>query len=333
MTSIGLAMVFGAVLVLSLVLACPLLAATPPLATITLRSEATVTGTAITLGEIARIDYHLSEEEGKAKPKLEQINVGRAPLPGNSRQIAIGHIEVRLRQAGIHPSTVVLVPPPGGSVTVTTATQEVNKDLVTAVVLDCLKEQAGDGFYIDVEAGEALPLIVPLGELELRLGTLPPGPGSYRVGVGIYVDGQRHRTIQVRVQLRPKTPVIVAASDILAGSIIHRDAVEKVILETSSSDQMFAEPEAVIGLEASRTIRAGDPITADDIAVSVLIQSGDTVVIEAISGAIMAKTPGVALQSGKLGDWIRVQNTESRKEIVARIIGKGVVRVELEAGK
>jgi flagella basal body P-ring formation protein FlgA len=323
MIGIGLAVLLGVVLALSLVWTGPLSAATQPLATITLLSEAEVVGTVITLGEIAEIDYHLSEEEGKARLDLEEINVGRAPLPGNFRQIAIGHIEVRLRQAGIHPSTVILVPPPEGSVKITTATQEVTKGMVTASVLDCLEEQTGEEFYIDVEVGDVLPLTVPLGRLELRLGTLPLRSGSYRVSVGIYVDGQRHRTIQVRVGLQPRK----------AGTMIHREDVEKVIPDSSFPGQLFSELEAVVGLEAKRTIRKGAPITLDDVTVSVLIQKGDTVIIEAISGVITVKALGIALQSGKLGDWIQVKNTESQKEITARIVGKGIVCLDLEMGK
>lgn len=333
MIGIGLAVLLGVVLALSLVWTDPLSAATQPLATITLLSEAEVVGTVITLGEIAEIDYHLSEEEGKARLDLEEINVGRAPLPGNFRQIAIGHIEVRLRQAGIHPSTVILVPPPEGSVKITTATQEVTKGMVTASVLDCLEEQTGEEFYIDVEVGDVLPLTVPLGRLELRLGTLPLRSGSYRVSVGIYVDGQRHRTIQVRVGLQPRKPIVVATSDISAGTMIHREDVEKVIPDSSSPGQLFSELEAVVGLEAKRTIRKGAPITLDDVTVSVLIQKGDTVIIEAISGVITVKALGIALQSGKLGDWIQVKNTESQKEITARIVGKGIVCLDLEMGK
>lgn len=329
----GLVIAAAAIVAMSLVFARSLSATTPPLATITLLPEAEVVGTAITLGEIAEIDYHMTREDQTTSPELNEIYVGRAPLPGNSRQIAVGHVEVRLRQAGIHPSTVVLIPPPGGVVRVSCATQEVTKTMVCAVVLEHLTEQAGADFHIGVEAGDALPLVVPLGELELRFEAPPLGPGSYRVSVGVYVDGQRYRTIQVRIQLQPKKPIVIAVCDIQAGSTIQPEAVQKAILDTSPPKDAFLEPAAVVGLETQRTIMQGEPIRADDVAAPVTIRIGDQVVIEAVSGTIAIKTLGIALQSGALGDLIRVENAESHKEIQARIKGKGVVQLELHTGK
>jgi flagella basal body P-ring formation protein FlgA len=310
---LGLAIVIGTLLAVGLIFACPLSATTSPVATISLFTEAEVTGTAIILGEIAEIDYHLPDENDEARQGLLDIHIGRAPLPGNSRQIAIGQIEVRLRQAGIHPSSVKLIPPPGGSVKVTTATQE----------------RAGADFYVSVEAGDALPLIVPLGQLDLRMEALPPGPGNYRANVGVHVDGQRYRTIQVRVQLESRQPVVVAARDIPAGAIILPEAVVQAIPDVSPPKEAFLESAAVIGLETQRTIKQGEPITSKDVSVPLLVQAGDIVVIEALSGAITVKTLGVALQNGKLGDVIQVENIESRKEIMARIVTQGVVRLEL----
>jgi flagella basal body P-ring formation protein FlgA len=326
---LGLAIVIGTLLAVGLIFACPLSATTSPVATISLFTEAEVTGTAIILGEIAEIDYHLPDENDEARQGLLDIHIGRAPLPGNSRQIAIGQIEVRLRQAGIHPSSVKLIPPPGGSVKVTTATQEVTKAMVTTVVLSRLQERAGADFYVSVEAGDALPLIVPLGQLDLRMEALPPGPGNYRANVGVHVDGQRYRTIQVRVQLESRQPVVVAARDIPAGAIILPEAVVQAIPDVSPPKEAFLESAAVIGLETQRTIKQGEPITSKDVSVPLLVQAGDIVVIEALSGAITVKTLGVALQNGKLGDVIQVENIESRKEIMARIVTQGVVRLEL----
>lgn len=326
---LGPAIVIGTLLAVVLISTCPLSATTSPVATIRLLNEAEVTGTAIILGEIAEIDYHLPDENDKARQALLDIHIGRAPLPGNSRQIAVGQIEVRLRQAGIHPSTVRLIPPPGGSVKVTTATEQVTKDMVTTVVLSQLQERVGADFYVSVEAGDALPLVVPLGELDLRMEALPPGPGNYRVNVGVYVDGQRYRTIQVRVQLEPRQPVVVATRDIPVGATILPEAVDQVIPDVSPPKEAFFELTAVIGLETQRAIKQGEPITAQDVRVPILVQAGDVVVIEAISGAITVKTLGVALQNGKLGDVIRVENIESRKEIMARIVKQGIVRLEL----
>jgi len=84
---LGLAIVIGTLLAVGLIFAYPLSASTSPIATIRLLTEAEVTGTAIILGEIAEIDYHLPDENDQTRQALLDIHIGRAPaawqLPSN----------------------------------------------------------------------------------------------------------------------------------------------------------------------------------------------------------------------------------------------------------
>ena len=93
----GLVVLVSSALILSLGWAPLAFADTQPklLATIYLRPEAEVTDTSIVLGDLAEIDGH---GDGEASKGLAELYVGRAPLPGNSRQIAVGHIDRILRE-------------------------------------------------------------------------------------------------------------------------------------------------------------------------------------------------------------------------------------------
>ena len=283
-------------------------AAALPGATITLLPSAEVQGADILLGDIAQIEYHLEDAGEKPKQDLAKVYVGRAPLPGKSRRINVGTVEVRLRQAGIHPSTVAIIPPPEGEVLVTAATQTVTEDMVINTVRQHLQENLGDSCEIGLQAAGGLPLVVPSGQLELRLDSVPPGFGSYQVGVRVYVDNHWYRTIQVRVQLRPRqlaaAPMPAAGMDFPA--------------QDQSSQGVQDEP-----LE---------PAVDDGGNLPVLVRTGEPVVIEVVSGAIRVEALGRARQSGKLGDVIRVENVDSRKTITARVVDKGVVRLDLNFG-
>src|SRR5690554_3884018 len=68
---------------------------------IVLAEEAWVTGNDIFLGDVASF-----QGESDVVAKLEQVNIGRAPVAGQNRRLTKGHIEVRLRQAGIEPRTL-----------------------------------------------------------------------------------------------------------------------------------------------------------------------------------------------------------------------------------
>ena len=252
---------------------------TESLATIRLRQEAEVAGISIVLGDIAEIEVD-DGGDGKTSIDFADIYVGRAPLPGNSRQVAVGHIEVRLRQAGIHPSSVLLISPPSGSVKVMTRTQEVTAEMVVEAVQAKLQKDTKDGFSVAVEAGDGLPLAVPLGDLELRVGDMPTRLGTYRIGVDVYVDGERHRTIQARAEVRDANAL----------------------------------------MPTNRGGRAMQPV---------IVEKGERVIIEARSGAIVVKVQGIALQAGKLGDLIRVENAQSHGEVIAKVVDSGIVMLEL----
>lgn len=74
---------------------------------IELKEVVYLTGRDVYLEDIATFDG----EDASHVEALQQVNVGRAPLIGATRRLTIGQIEVRLRQAGIHTSTVEFVGP------------------------------------------------------------------------------------------------------------------------------------------------------------------------------------------------------------------------------
>ncbi len=286
-----------------------LFAAALPWATITLLPSAEVQGADILLGDIAQIEYHLEDAAEKPERDLAKVYVGRAPLPGKSRKLNVGTVEVRLRQAGIHPSTVAIIPPAGGEVLVTAATQTVTEDMVIDAVRQHLQENLGGSLEIGLQTAGGLPLVVPSGQLELRLDSVPPGFGSYQVGVRVYVDDHWYRTIQVRVQLQPSQAAAPRPG---------RPGVE-VGLPT--------QDQSVQGIQ-------GEPLESaiDNGTSLILVRAGEPVVIEVVSGAIRVEALGRARQRGKLGDVIRVENVDSRKIVTARVVAKGVVRLDLNLG-
>ena len=251
-----------------------------PLATIQLLPEAQVSGVSILLGDIAEIaSAHEGDPSEDGGIDFANVYVGTAPLPGNSRQITIGQIEIRLRQAGIHPNFVLLVPPAKGFVKVMTRTQTVSSGMIVEAVKAAVLERLSDDLIVGVEVRDAVPLAVPWGELELKANDVPADIGSYRVGVDINIDGHRYRTVQTRVELK--------------------DA---------------QSPTAVVMPQQST-----EPL---------LVRRGERIIIEARHGGITVKVQGTALEAGRLGDFIRVENTESREEILARIVDKGIVMPE-----
>jgi hypothetical protein len=90
-----------------IVVASPAIAgAGGPLPKVVVHATAGVDGDNISLGDIA--DISPSPQTCKASARIAATIVGRAPLPGQTRQLTRGDICLKLRQAGIDPATVDL---------------------------------------------------------------------------------------------------------------------------------------------------------------------------------------------------------------------------------
>jgi flagella basal body P-ring formation protein FlgA len=58
------------------------------------------------------------------------------------------------------------------------------------------------------------------------------------------------------------------------------------------------------------------------------VRKGDRVSIEARHGGLSIQTAGVTKMSGEVGQSVTVANVDSGKELRAKVVGPGVVRVE-----
>ena len=94
----------------------------------------------------------------------------------------------------------------------------------------------------------------------------------------------------------------------------------------------------VSGLSPRRTIRPGEILTLSDFpeqpgrgASEQLIRSRDAVRIVGRRKALKFVVPAAeALQSGRLGQLIRVRNLQSNRIVVGRVTGRGEVEVPLQ---
>ena len=83
--------------------------------------------------------------------------------------------------------------------------------------------------------------------------------------------------------------------------------------------RFFDDPNAILGLQAKRTVRPGQVIYASSISKPVLVKRGNKVLIVAKSPTIEITCPGVAVENGRLGDFVRVKNVQTKRVIIARV--------------
>lgn len=132
--------------------------------------------------------------------------------------------------------------------------------------------------------------------------------------------------LRARVEVTLMLPVWVTAREIQKGSTIQlADLVEKE-LDVSRLQRGFVPSNAsLVGSKSNRQLRMGQLIGELDLQKAWAVQEGEGVLIRAGQAGFSATTRGKALESGAIGDGIRVRNSQSGKEIQAWVIAKGEV--------
>jgi flagella basal body P-ring formation protein FlgA len=86
-------------------------------------------------------------------------------------------------------------------------------------------------------------------------------------------------------------------------------------------------PDAVSGMEASRRLRAGAIVRANDVIAPRLVRRGEPVTINIRSGGLTITTAGRALADGAMGDLVRVVASSTNRTLDAEVEASGSVRV------
>ncbi len=85
------------------------------------------------------------------------------------------------------------------------------------------------------------------------------------------------------------------------------------------------DPGQLLNQRSLRRIRAGKVISPQQLQHPFLINRGDEVIIRASSETFVATMKGKALQNGKRGDRITIENLSSGKRVQAKVTDEGVV--------
>lgn len=294
---------------------------------IILRPEAEVQGPDIRLGEVAEIAC----AENKLQRRFEGLVIGKAPLPGRSRNITADYVRLRLRQLDIGVDRMVL----GGAerIEVSLPGVAVSEEQIRRIVSGFVKTS---GIWGDVE--------VTIEELHVGADrTLPRGRATYRVlpprnmrslatvplSVVFDVDGRYQKTIRTTVRIAAMAPVAVAARPIGRLKPISTDdlKMEKMNLVELPVGVM-TDADDIIGQRARRNIDAGEVLRPDLIEVPPLVKRGDMVAIVAESDGIKVTATGEVKSDGLRGERVKVVNLDSNKRLSARVVDKKTVMVD-----
>ena len=149
-----------------------------------------------------------------------------------------------------------------------------------------------------------------------------------------FVTEWPQQTVIAKTLLNPGVPilknhieivelVLVAKTTIVNGQVITEDLVESRPEPINAyGPKGLTRIEELIGLEATRTIRAGQRLNVSDFVSADLVRKNETVRLVIRRGALEITVETIAMENGKIGEQVLLKNPDSGKEIRGIVTGR-----------
>lgn len=264
--------------------------------------------------------------------KYADRHVARAPQPGESVTLEAVWLWKLARGYGVDwkPTSTL------DTVTVTRPSRTVSTDELRDLVRSALFERTGEDDLIAIDLDdEAATLQLQretLGAPRIKHFTLDSGSGRFTAVIQGPKGPDARRQITIAGRAVPQIEVSVPVQRVATGAILRGHDLETVRLPAARvSRTALVHAADMVGLEATRTLAAGQPISRSSLRPPELVERNARVTITLETQNMKLTAMGRAMQSGAQGDVVRVQNLQSRITIDAVVTGENRVRAELPA--
>ncbi|MCC7052661.1 MAG: flagellar basal body P-ring formation protein FlgA [Gemmatimonadaceae bacterium] len=132
-----------------------------------------------------------------------------------------------------------------------------------------------------------------------------------------------------RLHIGHEQPGVVASHTIIRGQALDRGDVElRSTLEWGAPDRPSqASLAAVLGTEARRMLREGEPIRPGDVIAPPVVRAGDVVTAEVVRAGVRLALAGTALQNASLGGRVAIRLDRGRR-LAGVATGRNTVRLD-----
>jgi len=154
--------------------------------------------------------------------------------------------------------------------------------------------------------------------------------GTNLVEVTIFSKKEIYKKFNVKARLSTFDDIVVASTMLGREQKITENMIELEQLETTSFKRdYFINIEDILGLQTKQIVNPGRPIFTSMVELPDIILRGDVVKILVKMKNMEIKATGTALQNGKRGERIRVQNQSTGKKLTAEVLDEKTVIIEL----
>lgn len=297
---------------------------------IDLKADSVVNGSKIKIRDIATVasaDIDLSLF-------MDDLVIGNAPWPGNSRTIELSEIMTIMLNRGIDLSKVNFVG--ANEVNVTVRSLTISSDQIVKHATAYLRSKLSEDEDVDVVLElQQLPRdqVVPLGDGDVKLRFARVGMGRSKkqayLSAKIIVDGDVYKSIGMMYNVNLFKNVVVAKRNIKKGDVVSGDLVRMETVETTRlTVESFDSVDEVVGKVASRSISSGNVVTKDVVKNISAVKKGDSVIILIGTAGFEIASKGICQQNGGFGDLVRVVNVDTKKVLYGNVINGGTVRIQ-----
>lgn len=163
---------------------------------------------------------------------------------------------------------------------------------------------------------------------ELSTRSQPPFRGRVPITVALYAGEHLIKRSVVSVTLGATDRVVVPSRDLRRGELIGVDDLRMLAVDAARIPvDALRELESAIGQRVKRSVREDRVLRASAIEGVPVVERGDRVTVVLESGPLQIQGIGRAQEAGAVGDWIRVLNLDSRRELSGRLDDQGRVHV------
>ncbi len=285
--------------------------------------EITIEGDAPNLGQVAII-----RGDKLLAAKAEKITLGHISAPGQKITVDRQTLLSRLACSGIPASEVTLTG--AEKLTVSQRHQTIKGDEFVEKALTFLKNNPPNTSICQYTLTR-MPQDLILSETSKDIRLAPCLAKSnitnpVKVSVSVFSGDKELGVCEVSFLLKYNCRKVMAQVDIPSGTVISSENVK--VENTVSNRPDPADWAAPYGLAAKRLLPANTVITADmvgPVKPPILLKRNQTVLIKVDRLGLVVTAIGKALQDGRLGEYIKVQNVNSQRIIIAKVNEDGSV--------
>jgi flagellar basal body P-ring formation protein FlgA len=146
--------------------------------------------------------------------------------------------------------------------------------------------------------------------------------------IPIYSTSQPDKKGWVVAQIKRYQNIPVLNRSAKMGEVITKDMLSFEKRQVFNVRETILNKEAIEGMQTSRYINAGQPLMYIDLKREVVMKRGQIVRVLVGNDSFEVSMSGQVEESGSIGEVIKIKNLDSQKVFAAKIIDRGVVRIE-----